>query len=435
VRRDFGEKVAVISIGTAGERRLAASSVAVTTLDGPPSRHAARGGVGAAMGAKRVKAIVIETTAGSGMELADPSEFNRLCADFARELQESRKVLREYGTANLVHPINEIGGLATRNFSVGSFEGAERISGEAMRERIDARGGAHGLACMPGCPIRCATKYLCADGTVCDDLEFESLTLLGSNCGIDDLDAIAKLERLCDDFGVDTIDLGGALGVAMEAGLLEFGDGEGALELLAEVGRGTALGRVLGSGAATTARVLGVRRVPAVKGQGISAYDPRTLKAMGVAYATSTMGADHTAGPAIPNRPGIGELNLATSDPTDKELVSFDLQLMTGALDALGVCMFTGPLVASLEWWARILSAATGEAWSFRRLLEFSEEMIRRERDFNRRAGFTAQDDRLPEHFTSEPLPPKGHLFDVPTEALDRVTSALTVADRVPGDR
>jgi len=433
LRRDFGEKASVIGIGTAGEQRLIASGIAVTTIEGPPSRYAARGGVGAVMGAKRLKAIVVEAIGGSGIPLADPERFRSLCAEFAREVRESRKVLREYGTANLVNPINELGGLATRNFSVGTFEGAEAISGETMRERIDARGGVQGMACMPGCPIQCANRYVCADGTVVDDIEFESLTLLGANCGIDDLDTVAKLERLCDDLGLDTIDIGGAIGVAMEAGLLPFGDGPGALRLLEEVGKGSPLGKIIGSGAAVAARVLGVRRVPAVKGQGISAYDPRGLKGMGVTYVSSPMGADHTAGAAIPNRPGIGELNLDTMDRRDKDRLSLDLQLMTGVLDALGVCMFTGPVVSTIEWWARILTAATGEEWTFRRLLEFAEAMIRRERDFNRRAGFTPHDDRLPEHFLSEPLPPKGPVFDVADAAIDRMCGSLSVADRLEG--
>jgi len=435
VRRDMGEKVSIICIGTAGEQRLSAASVAVTSADGPPSRHAGRGGTGAAMGAKGIKAIVVDMKSGQGGPIADEEELRRLCTEFARELHESKQVLRDYGTANLVNPISELGALATRNFSAGTFEGAEKISGEAMRETIDDRGGAHGRACMPGCPIRSANRYVCADGTVVDDVEFESLTLLGANCGIDDLDAVAKLERMCDDFGLDTIDTGGAIGVAMEAGLLEFGDGQKAIELLAEVSKGSAIGKIIGSGAALAAQVLGVRRVPAVKSQGLSAYDPRGLKGMGVTYATTPMGADHTAGAPIPNRPGIGELNLDPMDKQDKDLLSYDLQVMTGALDALGVCMFTGPQVSTVEWWARIMSAATGERWTFRRLLQVAHDMIRTEIDFNRRAGFSEQHDRLPEHFELEPLPPKGPVFDIGDAALDGVTGSLTVDDRVPDDQ
>jgi aldehyde:ferredoxin oxidoreductase len=434
IRRDFGEKASVLCIGRAGEQRMSAASIAMTSLEGPPSRHCGRGGTGAVMGAKRLKAIVVEPVAGQGTPPADEPEFRRLCAEFGQEVREARKVLREYGTANLVHIINELGGLATRNFSAGTFEAAEEISGEKLRELIDARGGAHGRPCMPGCPIQCANRYVCEDGVVVDDIEFESIVLLGSNLGIGSLDDLAKLERRCDDLGLDTIEIGNTLGVLMEAGVLQFGDGPGALRLLEELSEGTPLGRILGAGAAVAAKAYGVRRAPVVKGQGMAAYDPRGLKGMGVTYATSPMGADHTAGAAIPNRPGLGELELATMDKQDKDLLSYDLQVLTGALDALGVCMFTGPAVGPVQTWARILSAFTGEGWTFRRLLELAHDMIQLEIDFNRRAGFTREHDRLPEHFLIEPLPPKGPVFDVEEEKLDAVTGRLRVDDRLGMD-
>jgi aldehyde:ferredoxin oxidoreductase len=433
IRRDFGEKATVLCIGRAGEQRMSAASVALTSIEGPPSRHCGRGGTGAVMGSKRVKAVVVEPKAGKGTPPADEPEFTRLCAEFAKEVREARKILREYGTANLVNIINELGGLATRNFSAGSFEFAEEISGEKLRELIDARGGAHGRPCMPGCPIQCANRYVCEDGTVVDDVEFESIVLLGSNLGMGNLDDVAKLERMCDDVGLDTIEIGNTLGVLMEAGVLEFGDGKGALGLLGELSEGTPLGRIVGAGAAVAAKAYGIRRAPTVKGQGMAAYDPRGLKGMGVTYATSPMGADHTAGAAIPNRPGIGELELDTMDKRDKDLLSYDLQILTGALDALGVCMFTGPAVGPVQTWAQILSAFTGEEWSFRRLLELAHDMIQLELDFNRRAGFTKEHDRLPEHFLTEPLPPRGPVFDVEEEKLDGVTGRLTVGDRVAG--
>jgi len=430
IRRDLGEKATVLCVGRAGEQRMSAASIALTSIEGPPSRHAGRGGIGAVMGAKRVKAIVVDPTAGKGAPPADESTFNALCAEFAKEVREARKILREYGTANLVHVINELGGLATRNFSAGSFEHAEEISGERMRELIDERGGAHGRPCMPGCPIQCANRFVCADGTVVDDIEFESIVLLGSNLGIGSLDDLAKLERACDDLGLDTIEIGNTLGVLMEAGVLPFGDGPGALALLHELHEGTPLGRIVGAGAAVAAKAYGVRRAPTVKGQGMAAYDPRGVKGMGVTYATSPMGADHTAGAAIPKRPGIGDLELDTMDAQDKDLLSYDLQIMTGALDALGVCMFTGPMVGPVQTWARILSAFTGEDWTFGRLLELSHDMIQLELDFNRRAGFTKEHDRLPEHFLTEPLPPKGPVFDVDDGKLDGVTGRLRVEDR-----
>ena len=434
LRNDFGERIAIIGIATAGEQLLCNSTVAITSIEGPPSRHAGRGAPGAVMGSKGIKAIVIEATPGSGIPIADEETFKRLCRDFGKELHGAKQILRDYGTANLVNVINELGGLPTRNFSAGSFESAESISGEQMRENIDARGGGHGLPCMPGCPIQCANRYVCEDGTVVDDVEYESIVLLGSNCGIGDMDTVAKLERMCDDLGLDTIEAGAAIAVVMESGLIEFGDGAAALELLEEVGKGSPLGKIVGSGAAVAARVFGVRRVPAVKGQGLAAYDPRALKGMAVTYASSPQGADHTAGAAIPNRPGIGELELDTMDKRDKELLSLDLQLMTGALDALGVCMFTGPQVSTMEAWADIMTAATGEQWTSRKLLELAQEMIDRERDFNNRAGFTRQDDRLPEHFYTEALPPKGPVFDVSDAAVQRAAGGVRVADRLPDD-
>ncbi len=432
-RRDFGEKISVVCIGSAGERRMNGSSVAFTSIEGPPSRHAARGGVGAVMGSKGIKAIVIDHVSGSGVPITDEPEFKKLCGEFARELHDGKAILRDYGTANLVNVINEVGGLPTRNFSAGRFESAESISGEQMRENIDARGGAHGRPCMPGCPIQCANRYVSLDGTVTDDVEYESIVLLGSNCGIGDMDTVAKLERACDDLGLDTIETGATIAVCMEGGVIEFGDGEGALGLMDEIAKGTPLGKIVGSGAECAARVLGVRRVPTVKGQSLAAYDPRAVKGMGVTYITTPMGADHTAGAAIPNRPGIGELELDTFSKQDKELLSIDLQLMTGALDALGVCMFTGPQVSSIEMWAKIMTAATGDPWTPTKLLELAEEMIDRERDFNRRAGFTEKDDRLPEHFYTEPLAPKDPVMDVDDAQAARITGGeLRASDRWP---
>ncbi|MGQ9732899.1 MAG: aldehyde ferredoxin oxidoreductase family protein [Candidatus Zipacnadales bacterium] len=431
IRRDFGDRVSVICIGRAGEQCLSGASIAFTSLEGPPSRHAGRGGVGAVMGAKRLKAIIVDQRPGSGVQVVQPAAFRTRCAEFAKELHHAKQVLRDYGTANLVNVINEIGGLPTCNFREGCFEHAEDISGEQMRANIEGRGGAHGRACMPGCPIQSANRYVCADGTIVDDVEYESIVLLGSNLGISDLDTVAKLEGRCDDIGLDTIETGAALGVLMEAGLVKFGDGQAALQLLEEVSEGTPLGKIIGSGAAVAAKVYGVRRVPAVKGQGMPAYDPRGLKGMGVTYCTTPMGADHTAGAAIPNRPGISELELDTMDKRDKDLLSFDLQVMTGVLDALGICMFTGPQVSVVESYAALLTALTGEEWTFKKLCELAHDMIRLEHDFNRRAGFTRAHDRLPEHFYTEPLPPKGPVFDVEEEKLAAVVEELTLDDRV----
>ena len=198
--------------------------------------------------------------------------------------------------------INEAGAYPTRNFSTGQFEGAGKISGETQAELENARGGegsaTHG--CHRGCVIRCSGTFYDKNGNfLTKQPEYETVWAHGGNCGIDDLDAIAQIDRLDDDYGVDTIEMGATIAVAMEAGVAEFGDAEAAINLVKEVGKGTPLGRILGNGAAVTGKVFGVERVPVVKNQAMPAYDPRAVQGIGVTYATTTMGADHTAGYAV----------------------------------------------------------------------------------------------------------------------------------------
>ncbi|MEJ2754202.1 MAG: aldehyde ferredoxin oxidoreductase C-terminal domain-containing protein, partial [Chloroflexota bacterium] len=223
-------------------------------------------------------------------------------------------------------------------FSQGQFEQAEKISGEYMRELLLARGGASETthACMAGCTIRCSNIFGGEDGEeIVSPLEYETIGLMGANLGIDSLDAIARMNWQVNDLGLDTIEIGAALGVAAEAGLMAWGDGEGGLALIDEIRRGSALGRVLGNGAATTGKVYGVERVPAVKGQAISAYDPRAIKGTGVTYATSPQGADHTCGLTI--RAKIEHL-----DPTIQQAESRNAQLNMAGYDTLGACIFAG---------------------------------------------------------------------------------------------
>ncbi|MDI3535141.1 MAG: aldehyde:ferredoxin oxidoreductase, partial [Thermosediminibacterales bacterium] len=292
LRDKYGDSYSVICIGPAGEEKLSAASIAVTNIEGETSRHAARGGLGAVLGSKRIKAIIIDNEKQDKISYADEKGFKSQAAAFAKSLVETKQVLTKYGTANLVGPINALKGLPTRNFSVGEFEGASKISGEVLRERITERNGKTGHPCHPGCVIRCSNIYNDEKGNyITSGFEYETIILTGSNCGIDDLDVIAKIDRFCDDFGLDTMDTGAAIGVLMESGLLEFGDTEGVFNLLKEIKQLTPLGRIIGSGAEITGKVFGVTRVPTVKGQAISAYDPRAFKGTGVTYATSPMGA------------------------------------------------------------------------------------------------------------------------------------------------
>ena len=277
---------------------------------------------------------------------------------------------------------NSFGALPTSNFSVGQFEEVETISGEYMRDVILERGGdgepTH--ACMPGCTIRCSNNYADADGkSIVSPLEYETIGLMGSNLGIGDLDTIAKLNWMVNDLGLDSIEIGAALGVAAKAGLMEFGDGERAVELIDEIRQNTPLGRLLGSGATITGKVLGVEQVPAVKGQAMSAYEPRAIKGTGVTYATSPQGADHTSGLTI--RAKINHL-----DPNGQAAISRTTQINMAGYDTLGACIFAGfGFAAAPETIRDLLNSRYDWNVGADILQVLGRESLKLEREFNRR--------------------------------------------------
>ena len=430
----YGAKVSCISIGPAGEMRLAAASIAVTDIDGRPTRHCGRGGTGAVLGSKGLKAIVIDTAGCERPASADPDAFKAAAKTLARLLSEhpvTGDSLPKFGTNVLADILNAAGAYPTRNFSSGTFEGTDAIGGEAERETMLARGGNPTHPCHPGCVIRCSSIYVDENGDyLSKGPEYETVWAHGADCGIADLDAIARMDRAEDDIGVDTIEMGATFGVAMEGGLLPFGDAEGVLRLLDEVRRGTALGRILGSGAAVAGRCFGVARVPCVKGQAMPAYDPRAAKGIGVTYATSPMGADHTAGYAIcQNILAVGG-SVDPLKPDGQVALSAALQQATAALDSTGLCLFVAFCVLDVPEAAQavvdMVNAHGGTHWSPDDYLEhLGKATLRAERDFNRRAGFTAADDRLPDFFKTESLPPHNVVFDVPDEELDKTHAEL----------
>jgi aldehyde:ferredoxin oxidoreductase len=271
---------------------------------------------------------------------------------------------------------------------------------------------------VQGCIIACSNIFADPSGkTTVASLQYENIGLLGSNCGIGDIDAIAELNHLCNQVGIDAIEGGAAIGVAMEAGLLPFGDAAGANDLLRQVGKGTPLGRIIGSGVVTAGRVLGVRRIPAVKGQAMPAYDPRSLKGIGVTYVLSPMGADHTAGNALET--------VRTVDPLSIEgqvQVSLRLQIRAAILDSLGVCLFIRPaFVKDPELAARLANARYGWRWTYRDVRAMGLECLRAEREFNQRAGLDERHCDVPEFMRSEPLPPHNTVFDVSREEMRRI--------------
>ncbi|MCL6447338.1 MAG: aldehyde ferredoxin oxidoreductase [Armatimonadetes bacterium] len=414
LRDIYGPDVSLILTGPAGERKFPVSTVAVTDLSGNPSRHAGRGGVGAVLGAKGIKAIVIKQPAKKALEAKDKKGFSETCKVFAESLYKSKKTLREYGTASLVDVVNAVKGLPVNNFSRGCAVQAASINGEKLASRCKERGGATGKPCSRSCVIQCSNVYRDPGGKyVTSGLEYETLVLMGSNCGIFDLDEIAELDFLCDDLGIDTMETGAAIAVAMDAGLLPFGDAGGAKRLVEEIGKGTLLGKVLGQGALVTGKVLGVARVPVVKGQALSAYDPRVFKGTGVTYATSPMGADHTAGNCLPGRGGV---NISQAEGQIK--VSKDLQVISGICDMLGLCIFVGPLPENLDTFASLVSRYTGESLSGEDLCAMSLQMLKKETSFNFSAGISPVENDVPEFMREEPNQDAGFVFDVPKEEL-----------------
>jgi aldehyde:ferredoxin oxidoreductase len=431
IKAEYGEKIACISIGQAGEMKMSAASIAFTDMEQRPTRHAGRGGVGAVMGSKGVKVIVINDEGTSRREPKDAEKFKEANKAFVAGLKThpvTGEGLPAYGTNVLSNVINEAGAYPTNNFSTGQFDGISKISGETQAETENSRGGegsaTHG--CHRGCTIRCSGTFYDKNGNyVTKQPEYETVWAHGGNCGIDDLDAIAMLDRLDDDFGLDTIEMGATIGVAMEAGVAKFGDAEAAINLVKEVGKGTALGRILGSGAAVTGQVYGVERVPVVKRQAMPAYDPRAVQGIGVTYATTTMGADHTAGYSVTaNVLGVGG-NVDATKPEGQVELSRNLQIATAALDSTGMCLFIAFAILdqadTFQAYMDLMAAYSGEDYTGDDWTALGKAVLKNERAFNAAAGFTAQDDRLPDYFKRESIAPHNVTFGVTDEELDSV--------------
>ncbi len=422
LRKQFGSQAGIICVGPAGEMKMAGAGVAVSDANDIQVRYAARGGLGAVMGAKGIKAIVVEDTEASPPQTFDETLLREANKTLTQAILEDPKTenRHKYGTPAILMVANELGLLPTRNFSAGRFERAEEISGERVAEVIAARGGEgrSGTPCLRGCVISCSNVFPDSSGkrTVAS-IQYENITLLGPNCGIGDLDDIAELNHLCNEVGVDAIEIGAAIGVAMEAGVIPFGDAEGAKDLIRQIGRGTYLGRIIGNGVVVTGRVLGVRRIPAIKGQAIPGYDPRALKGNGVTYITSPMGADHTAGNAFETA--------KTVSPIDKENQvenSRKLQIRAAILDTMGLCLFTRPpFVKNPELFALFLNGRYGWKVTYEDVQRMGMEALETEREFNRRAGVSEEFYDIPEFMREEPLPPRNAVFDISMEEMEQI--------------
>ncbi len=378
------------------------------------------------MGSKKIKFITVDPGDGK-VAIADPEKFKQANRTFIKSLVSHpvTETLGQYGTNCLVNIINEAGGLPTKNFTQGQFEDHDKISGETMYDIIKERGGKPKHNCHPGCVIQCSQIYNDAKNErLTAGFEYESIWAMGADCCVSDLDCIAEADQIMDDIGIDSIETSVAMAVAMEAGILEFGDGEGVCRILREeVAQGTELGRIIGNGAYSVGTTYGLTRIPVVKKQAIPAYDPRAIKGIGITYATSTMGADHTMGYTIAtNILGVG----GSVDPLSKEgqvELSRNLQIATAAIDSTGMCLFIAFAALDNEECipaiVDMLNARFGTALTGDDVTDLGKYILKLERDFNQKAGFNNADDRLPEFFYNEPIAPHNVVFDFSGEEID----------------
>jgi aldehyde:ferredoxin oxidoreductase len=420
----YGSHNAIMCIGPAGEQMLHAASIQSTDTKGRPCRAAGRGGLGAVMGSKGLKAIVLDSGGSATDAIADPEAFEKAAKDFARAVRSnpfSGEVMPKFGTAGLVAPVNSMGGFPSYNATKGVFKDWEKISGEHMAELMAKRGGKTGHQGCSKCVIQCSNEFVDAGGRyVTSSLEYETIWSMGGMTGIDDLDTIARLDFLCDDLGIDTMSTGVGVAVAMDAGYKSFGDGQAAIDMVEEIAKGTELGRVLGNGPEAVGKYFNHSRVPVVKGQSISGYDPRAMQGNAVTYATSPMGADHTAGNVV------AEYVTGKLDPLKTEgqvAASRHHQIIMAVVDSIGLCVLASHVLSTPEGgqdFIKAINAKLGTALELTSLNELGIRVLKAERAFNRKAGFTNKDDRLPRFFYEEPLPPHNTVVKISDEDMDK---------------
>ena len=425
---EFGEKVSLAICGPVGEYQGLMAGISMSDPEGRPVRIAARGGVGAVMGMKKVKAIVCDKH--KMPTYHDRRGVMQGVKEYGAKLKEDAAVqnLGAKGTALVADVMNSMGGLPVRNFSGGQLVDSKterfRMGGDFIREQNMERGGVPTHACMPGCMIKCSNIYADKDGNeLVSPLEYETIGLLGTNCGLEDPDDVAKLNMTANDLGIDTIELGATLALLMEKGDAEFGDVGFMEAALEDIRTGTERGQFLSSGAARVGEHFNIARVPVIKKQAISAYDPRVIEVTGISMMSTAQGADHTTG------------NLPTHDCEGKsteELVgeSMTVQMLCAAADSVGLCLF-GRSVTNInhDLVVGAINDAIGTELPNTFLMELGVETLALEEQFNNDAGFGEEDDELPAFFYKENLAPsdktaRHHAVEVRANRAEWITNA-----------
>jgi len=412
----YGEKVSVALCGPVGEYQGLLAGIGFSDPEGRPARLAARGGVGAVMGRKKVKAIVIDKAKMPAMH--DRKKMTQGVREYGAQVQEHAglKNLNQFGTAFMADVTNHIGGLPVNNFSRGRLtDGTLKMGGDYIHEQNTARGGEQTHACMPGCLIKCSNVYNCAKGEeMVAPLEYETIGLMGTNCGLTEPDDVAELNAIANDLGIDSIETGAVLGVAMEAGLAPFGDMVFLRTALHDIACGNERGRLFAQGVARVGEHYGVQRIPAVKRQALSAYDPRVIEVTGISMMVSAQGGDHTVG-------NVGGFDCKGKSIAELVDASMKAQISAAAADSMGMCIF-GRVVTDTnhELLAQTFNSIYGTEIEASFVNILGRETLRLEKAFNQEAGFSEDDDEYPDFFYNEPLAPSHKVVRLYSEEVNR---------------
>ncbi|MGE5223417.1 MAG: aldehyde ferredoxin oxidoreductase family protein [Omnitrophica WOR_2 bacterium] len=392
----------VMCIGPAGENLV---RIAAILNDG--TRALARGGTGAVMGSKNLKAIVVE-----GKEKNSPNNpelFKFMLYETGKLIKASpltSQALPLFGTSAVMNVVNEIGALPTRNFQASQFEGAEAISGETMTETILVKK----QACW-ACPIAC-TRYTRTKNEEGEGPEYETSWSFGAECGIDELETIAEANYLCNDLGLDTISTGVIIGCAMELSErgaiqseLRFGRADLLHDAIRDIAYRRGLGDEMAEGSYRFAQAHGLPELSmSAKKLELPAYDPRGMQGQGLLFATSNRGACHMRGNMLgPEVLSLPRLIDRLAYQGKAGIVSVH-QNSAAIVDSLVVCKFTNMAVAE-EYFARLLTAVSGIKFTADDLMRIGERVWNMERLYNLREGFTRLDDTLPVRLLKEPVP------------------------------
>ena len=418
LRSRLGNNFRIATIGPAGENGVRYATI---SHDG---RHAGRGGSGAVMGAKNIKAIAVRGT--QRTEWAHPREMTAISKDLSqRSFGPATAKYRELGTATNLLTFNRFGALPTRNFQSGTFDAADNLSAEQLgATRAKTR-----ESCVT-CTIGCEHLYATGDGNV--RVEYESLFALGSLCGVGDADVVLRASQRCDELGLDTISTGGTIAFAMEcvergwldAPWLTFGSGEALLRAIDEIGSREGLGRLLADGSRAAAHAIGHNSIaiaPQVKGLEMPGYEPRALQTMALGLAVGARGADH-------NRSGAYEADF--SDKVDRRHATLDsvrhaidTEDRAALMDSLIICKFLRGVFDDFHGeMAAMLRSVTGWDVTPDELRDTAARIVAAKREFNLRAGWTPDEDTLPERFFDSPLP-NDALAHLSRERLDALVA------------